>query len=104
MPVYQYRCSDCGHEHDLVESRDAPSSHPCPACAGLMKRNFSSVVMGRVPGGARGELQDYVNHTGNIEAITAQREFNRARKEGRDPDIAFTQATAEDLREVRKHV
>lgn len=104
MPVYQYRCQSCSTWEEETEPLGAPATRVCTVCGGLMKRNFSSVVMGKVPGGARGELQDYVNHTGNIEAITAQREFNRARKEGRDPDIAFTQATAEDLREVRKHV
>jgi putative FmdB family regulatory protein len=34
MPIYEYRCPDCGHEFDALQKvSDAPLSD-CPACGG----------------------------------------------------------------------
>lgn len=50
MPIYQYRCEDCGTEfEDLVRGAELPA---CPRCAGSnASKRFSTFA---VPAGARG--------------------------------------------------
>ena len=38
MPTYDYRCSDCGHEFEHLQTMtEDPLAH-CPVCAGTLKR------------------------------------------------------------------
>lgn len=32
MPIYEYRCTHCGHECEQLENVNAPSTQKCPAC------------------------------------------------------------------------
>ena len=42
MPIYEYKCRDCGDQHEIIQKiNDAPMSH-CPKCGGEMKKMFSS--------------------------------------------------------------
>lgn len=46
MPVYEYRCEDCGNptERILPHARvEAPG--PCPDCDGTLERRFSRVAV-----------------------------------------------------------
>ena len=43
MPTYQYACTACEHRFDAVQSFSAPSLTDCPACAGRLRKVFSSV-------------------------------------------------------------
>ena len=43
MPVYQYACTECGHQ---LEARQSFSDDPlteCPACAGRLRKVLSAV-------------------------------------------------------------
>ncbi|MFS8481403.1 MAG: FmdB family zinc ribbon protein [Acidimicrobiia bacterium] len=43
MPTYEYRCTDCGELHEVVQSfSDAPLT-TCPSCSGALKKVFSPV-------------------------------------------------------------
>ena len=43
MPTYEYACSKCGHEFEVVQSfSDAPITS-CPQCQGEVKKVFSNV-------------------------------------------------------------
>lgn len=42
MPVYEYKCSTCGREHEAVESIHAPAFKDCPDCAGTAERQISN--------------------------------------------------------------
>ena len=50
MPLYTFTCSN-GHSHDALAGRDAPSSRPCPQCAGPAERQstYRFGVAGFVP-------------------------------------------------------
>jgi putative FmdB family regulatory protein len=39
MPIYQYRCSVCGQEHEALQKASEPPLTECPACGkpGLKK-------------------------------------------------------------------
>ena len=43
MPRYDYRCTGCGHEFELVQSFDEAGAGTCPACSGAGKRLFHAV-------------------------------------------------------------
>jgi putative FmdB family regulatory protein len=44
MPTYEYRCKDCGHELEAVQSFDDDALTECPACGGdQLKKRFGAV-------------------------------------------------------------
>lgn len=51
MPIFEYRCSDCGNEfEELVFDRD--DCPPCPKCQSEKTGKLMSAVRSRVKGGA----------------------------------------------------
>lgn len=34
MPIYEYRCGDCGHQQDHLQKHSDPLLEVCPACGG----------------------------------------------------------------------
>jgi putative FmdB family regulatory protein len=32
MPIYEYRCADCGHELEAMQKLSEPTLTDCPAC------------------------------------------------------------------------
>jgi putative FmdB family regulatory protein len=43
MPTYQYRCKQCGHDLEIVQSfSDAPLD-TCPECQGALKKVYGNV-------------------------------------------------------------
>ncbi len=50
MPLYEYRCSDCGKVQEFLETRSEAQPHACPSCGSQpMERIFSAfgVEVGR---------------------------------------------------------
>ena len=43
MPRYDYRCADCEHEFELVQSFTDAGSGICPVCSGTGRRLFHAV-------------------------------------------------------------
>jgi putative FmdB family regulatory protein len=43
VPTYQYACRDCDHRFEAVQSFSDGSLTDCPACAGKLRKVFSSV-------------------------------------------------------------
>ena len=44
MPVYEYKCTECGHRFDLLQPMDAEKTAACEGCGCEAKRVFSSRV------------------------------------------------------------
>ena len=42
MPLYEYRCKDCGHQFEKIQSFSAPEEKECPACHGPVERLLSA--------------------------------------------------------------
>jgi putative FmdB family regulatory protein len=38
VPLYDYKCTSCGHQYETREGFDAPSRQPCPQCGAEAKR------------------------------------------------------------------
>ncbi|HMR95973.1 MAG TPA: zinc ribbon domain-containing protein [Microthrixaceae bacterium] len=43
MPVYEYRCRDCGHEFEIQQSMSDDTLTVCPSCSGDLRKVFSPV-------------------------------------------------------------
>jgi putative FmdB family regulatory protein len=43
MPVYEYRCRDCGHEFEIQQSMSDDALTECPSCGGNLRKVFSPV-------------------------------------------------------------
>lgn len=40
MPLYQYRCTVCGHEFELLTTIDKRDEARCPKCGGEAERGW----------------------------------------------------------------
>jgi putative FmdB family regulatory protein len=38
LPIYEYRCGDCGHRYERREGFEAPPLQACPHCGGSARR------------------------------------------------------------------
>ncbi len=43
MPTYQYRCTECGEDLEVVQKFSDESLTVCPACQGSLRKVFSPV-------------------------------------------------------------
>lgn len=50
LPVYEYRCSACGHSFDLLQPMDAERTADCEMCGAEAKRVFSPRIAIRYEG------------------------------------------------------
>lgn len=41
MPVYEYQCPQCGHNHEEYQKMSADRTYPCPKCGGVSERQVS---------------------------------------------------------------
>lgn len=42
MPIYEYRCTACNDQHEIIQKISDPPLAHCPKCGGEMKKLFSS--------------------------------------------------------------
>jgi putative FmdB family regulatory protein len=42
VPLYEYRCKQCGHLFEKIQSFSAPDEKECPACKGELERLISA--------------------------------------------------------------
>ena len=43
MPMYDYRCRDCGHEFEVQQSFSDDALTECPECQGRLRKVFNAV-------------------------------------------------------------
>lgn len=42
MPLYEYRCLQCGHRFEKIKTFSAPDEKHCPLCQGAVERLISA--------------------------------------------------------------
>jgi putative FmdB family regulatory protein len=42
VPLYEYRCRQCGHQFEKIQSFSAPDEKECPVCKGELERLISA--------------------------------------------------------------
>ena len=50
MPIYEYRCEDCGHEMEAIQKISEPPLVDCPECDAARLRKRISAVAFRLKG------------------------------------------------------
>jgi len=50
MPIYEYRCDDCGHEFDALQKLSDERLKDCPACEAATLRRLVSAPSFRLKG------------------------------------------------------
>ncbi len=43
MPTYEYRCKECGHDFEIVQSFSDDALTECPECKGALKKVYGNV-------------------------------------------------------------
>ncbi len=51
MPIYEYRCDNCGHELEAIQKISEPPLVDCPQCGAPQLRKRISAVAFRLKGG-----------------------------------------------------
>lgn len=41
MPIYEYRCLDCGHQFELMQKFSDPPAETCSTCSGKVQKLIS---------------------------------------------------------------
>src|SRR6266566_8375722 len=41
MPIYEYRCLDCGHQFELMQKFSDPPAETCTSCSGIVQKLIS---------------------------------------------------------------
>lgn len=42
MPIYEYKCQDCGHMFEAMQKASDPPKKKCPKCAGRLSKLISA--------------------------------------------------------------
>ena len=72
MPTYQYACTDCGEQLEVVQKFTDDALTVCPACDGRLRKVFSAVgVVFKGSGFYRTDSRAGANGSGNGSAKTS---------------------------------
>ena len=63
MPLYEYRCKQCGHQFEKIQSFSAPELKECPVCKGEVERLLSAPAIQFK--GAGWYVNDYAGKNGS---------------------------------------
>jgi putative FmdB family regulatory protein len=95
MPIYEYRCSVCGHELEALQKFSDPPLTDCPACrkAALVKRVSAAGFQLK---GSGWYVTDFKGSSGKPAAKAEAGEAKPADAKKATPDAAASKATASD--------
>jgi putative FmdB family regulatory protein len=48
MPIYEYRCSECGHVYEALQRNSREAAPSCPECGGEEARRLLSAARAHV--------------------------------------------------------
>jgi putative FmdB family regulatory protein len=77
VPLYEYRCRDCGHRAEELQPMGAGAPGPCPSCGGALRR-----VYGRV--GVRLEGWGFSRTDGMLPDDRPRKDFKRLREKAEE--------------------
>ena len=78
MPLYPYRCTQCGHKFEKIQSFSSEPETECPKCQGLLERPLTA------PGlqfkGAGWYVNDYAPKSGGSSSESTKTDSNTESK------------------------
>lgn len=66
MPLYEYRCKNCGHTFEKIQSFSAPEEKECPLCRGPVEKLLSAPAIQFK--GSGWYVNDYAHKGGSMKA------------------------------------
>jgi putative FmdB family regulatory protein len=94
MPIYEYRCADCGHELEVMQRIADPSLTDCPACSRPSLKRLISAVGFRLKGGGWYETDFKSKNKRNLHETGA--ESKSGEKPAAEPSKAKSEAPAKN--------
>tara|TARA_B100001175_G_scaffold284598_1_gene265130 strand:- start:157 stop:567 length:411 start_codon:yes stop_codon:yes gene_type:complete len=90
MPIYVYRCLDCGLSHDIRHGFDETYNGVCDTCAGTVRKYFGEVQIAASATPTRGVHDGKAINWDNTKANEQAKDkdmaaYKRLRKEGIQP-------------------
>lgn len=86
MPIYEYRCQSCGHEHEALQKISDPLLTDCPDCGESALKKKVSAAGFRLKGGGWYETDfksgNKKNVVGDKSADSAKSESGESKKDG----------------------
>jgi len=68
MPIYEYRCDDCGHEFEKLQKISADPLRDCPECENAALKKLVSAARFRLKGSGWYETDFKGGNTKNLHA------------------------------------
>ena len=65
MPLYEYKCNDCGHQFELIQRFSDKLESICPACKGSVRKLISSPAIQFK--GTGWYVTDYAKKSGDVQ-------------------------------------
>ncbi|MGC2617882.1 MAG: zinc ribbon domain-containing protein [Acidobacteriaceae bacterium] len=70
MPLYEYRCKNCGHHFEKIQSFSAPEEKECPVCHGPVEKLISASAIQFK--GSGWYVNDYAGKSSSMKASAAK--------------------------------
>jgi putative FmdB family regulatory protein len=70
VPLYEYRCNNCGHQFEKIQSFSAPEEKECPVCQGPVERLISAPAIQFK--GSGWYVNDYASKSGKAMKAAAE--------------------------------
>jgi putative FmdB family regulatory protein len=70
VPLYEYRCKNCGHQFEKIQSFSAPEEKECPVCHGPVEKLISASAIQFK--GSGWYVNDYAGKSGSMKASAAK--------------------------------
>jgi putative FmdB family regulatory protein len=80
LPLYEYRCKECGHQFEKIQSFSAPEEKECPVCHGEVERLISAPAIQFK--GAGWYVNDYASKGGPKAGSSAESTGNSEKPAG----------------------
>ena len=97
MPMYEYRCTSCGHDFELRQSFSADTVTDCPKCGKLSNRRISPVPI--IFKGSGWYVTDYAGRSGSSTDSTPGK---RTKEEDAKAETATASASTETSKPAPK--
>jgi putative FmdB family regulatory protein len=92
MPIYEYRCLNCGHQFELMQKFSDPPAETCPSCAGIVQKLISRSAFHLK--GSGWYVTDY-GRNGSAKDKAASKNNAESSAEGGDTQGSDTKSTSE---------
>ena len=96
MPIYEYRCSECGKEFEIMQRITDDPLDQCISCQGKVRKLISNTSFHLK--GSGWYVTDYANKSGNS---CSNNTSSPAKKEGEKDSSASTTKTPESSSEKK---